>query len=89
MVFKTTSETSYLQTKRIDIALISKTHLTSRLKIYIPGLKLIDDSAHGGAFILIKSFLLYHSFSQYIEPHIQAYTIIVILNHTSIKVTST
>jgi hypothetical protein len=49
-----------LNDKRIDIALISKTHLTTNTNFSIPGYKIInschpDETSHAGAAILIKS----------------------------------
>lgn len=41
-----------------------------------------------GAAILVKSYLLCHPFSQYTEPHIQAFTILITLDHTPITIYS-
>jgi hypothetical protein len=49
-----------LRDMRIDVALLTETHLTSRSTFYIPGYTIYradnpDDRAHGGAAILIRS----------------------------------
>lgn len=53
-----------LHEKRIDIALISETHLTNRSKIHIPDYTILrsnhpDGTAHGGAAIIIRSTILF------------------------------
>lgn len=83
-----------LQEKRIDIALISETHLTTRNKIFLPGYTFLhtnhpDGTAHGGAAIFIKSTILFNSLPPYTEPHIQANSIQITLDHTPITITST
>lgn len=79
-----------IHNKRIDIAL---SYLTSHSKIHMPCYNVLltnhpDDTTHGGAVILIKSSLLYHPFSQFTESYIQAYTILIKLDHTLITITS-
>jgi exonuclease III len=83
-----------LHEKRIDIALLSETHLTTRNKIYILSYTFLhtnhpDDSAHGGAAIFIKSSILFHPLPPYNESHIQANSIQITLDHTPIIITST
>jgi hypothetical protein len=83
-----------LHEKRIDIALISETHSTTHNKTYIPGYTCLhtnhpDGTAHGGASIFIKSSILFHPLPPYNEPHIQANSIQITLDHTPITITST
>ena len=65
-----------LHEKRIDIALISEIHSTTRNKTYIPGYTFFhtnhpDGTAHGGAAIFIKSSILFRPLPTYNEPHNQ------------------
>lgn len=74
-----------LQNSRIDIALISETHLTNVTKINLPGYHIIqsnhpDDTLHAGADICIRSSLLYYPLSQYQTVHKLACGIALILN---------
>lgn len=67
----------YLHEKRIDIALITETHLTPQSKFYIPGYRIYrtdhpDGTSHGGTAILIKITLKHNSLQIPITPEIQA-----------------
>lgn len=71
-----------LQDKRIDVALISETHLTSQSRITIPNYNIYrtdhpDDTAHGGAAIIIKRTLKQHIHSQTQFNHMQATAVTV------------
>ncbi|KAE9538150.1 hypothetical protein AGLY_006122 [Aphis glycines] len=82
-----------LHEKRIDIALLSETHLTNRTKIHIPDYTILrsnhpDGTAHGGAAIIIRSTILFHNVSQISEPHIQSFTIQITLDHSPISISA-
>lgn len=69
-----------LHDKRIDISLISETHLTNRTKVHISDYTILssnhpDGTAHGGAVIIIKSTILFHNVFQLNEPHVQSFAI--------------
>ncbi len=76
----------FMQDENIDIALITETHLTSRIKAEIRGYKLYccnhpQDEAHGGAAIYIKSNLKHHESADYATKHIQAACITIELTN--------
>jgi len=82
-----------LHDKRIDIALISETHLTNRTKIHIPDYTILrsnhpDGTAHGGAAIIIRSTILFYNVCQLSEPHIQSFTIQITLDHSPISISA-
>lgn len=82
-----------LHDKRIDVALITKTHLTKRTKIHIPDYTILrsnnpDDTAYGGAAIIIRSTIFFYNVSQLSEPHIQSFTIQTTLDHSPISITA-
>lgn len=59
-----------LQNNRIDVALISETHLTNATQMNIPGYHVIksnhpDGTAHAGSAIFVRSSLLFYPFPQY------------------------
>lgn len=67
----------FLKTEQIDIALISETHLTSRLRADIYGYKLYtchhpSGNSHGGTAIYIRSSLQHYEVQSYSKPTIQA-----------------
>lgn len=75
-----------LYDKRIDITLVSETHLTNRTKIHIPDYTILRPNhlngiTHGGGAIIINSTILFHVF-QLSEPHIQPFTIQITLKTT-------
>jgi len=79
-----------LHDKRIDIALISETHLTKTTKIHIPDYTILrsnhlDNTARGGAATIIKSTIIFYNVSQLSETHIQSFTIQITLNHSPIS----
>lgn len=81
----------FLNTKHIDIFLISETHLTSRSHIKIRGYDFIstnhpDDSAHAGAGLFVKSSIRYEIATEYRKPYLQASGIRILCNHRSISV---
>jgi len=83
--------TATLHNKRIDIALISESHLTDRARINIPGYHLItsnhpDGSAHAGSAILIRTHLQFYPLPNYNKDYIQAYAISLILNHVRLTI---
>jgi hypothetical protein len=65
---------------KIDIALISETHFTSRTVFKIPHFTIYhtihpDDTAHGGAAVVIRSSIRHHELLHYQSNKIQAATI--------------
>jgi len=91
-----------LQNSRINIALISETHLKMMLiiqiliirnitQINLPGYHIIksnhpDGTAHAGAAIFIRTSLLFYPFPQYQTARIQACGIALILNNIPINI---
>lgn len=80
-----------LQNSRIDIALISETHLTNITQINLPGYHIIksnhpDGTAHAGAAIFIRTPLLFYPLPQYQTAHKQACGIAIILNNIPINI---
>lgn len=64
-----------LQNNRIDIALISETHLTNSSNFYLPGYQTFktnhpDGTAHAGVAIIVRSSLIFYPL-----PNIQTYHI--------------
>jgi len=62
---------------KIDIALISETHFTSRTVFWLPRYIVFhsihpDDTAHGGAAVLIRSSLRHHEHLRIQTPELQA-----------------
>lgn len=73
---------NFLVTENIDIALISETHLNSRLNAEIRNYRLYtchhpSGASHGGAAVYVKTNLQHHEFSSYSTPAIQAAVITV------------
>lgn len=80
-----------LNDKRIDLALISETHFTSRTKFSIPGYNVItsnhpDNTAHAGAAIIIKSSLLYTPCQSIQENYLQSAILTIKLNHIPVTI---
>lgn len=71
-----------LDTHKLDILLISETHLTDRSSVNIKNYtthntKHPDGTAHGGTAVIIRSSIKHHELAQYGTEHIQATTIAV------------
>lgn len=84
----------YLHENRIDIAIISETHLTSRSRLFIRNYSIYrcdhpDDTSHGGAAIIIRSTLQHNASAPYSTPHIQAATIILACRDIKFTVVAT
>lgn len=67
----------YLHSEGIGIALISKTHLTSRLRAEIYNYKLYtcnhpSVAFHGGSSVYIRNSIVHYKEAKYKSPHIQA-----------------
>jgi len=82
-----------LHEKRIDIALISESHLTERSKLNIPGYHLItshhpDGTSHAGFAILIRTFIHFNSLPNTTEDYLQACAISINLNHIPITISA-
>ena len=82
---------SVLQNKRIDIALITETHLTQHSNVYIPGYKLLkanhpDNTAHGGVAILIKSTITFQILPNYCQSFLQSCEILININNIPITI---
>jgi exonuclease III len=72
----------FLYQNKIDILLISETHFTSRNHLTIPGYDLcftnhLDETAHRGTAILIKTTITYHEQLKHVEAEIQATSVCV------------
>lgn len=83
----------FLISNKIDILLISETHLTSKSYFNIKGYTLIntnhpDDSAHGGSAILIKSNIKFKSLSNIQEKSLQSTLISINYEHQPLIVGS-
>jgi hypothetical protein len=69
---------NFLILHKIDVALISETHFTTRTMLRIPACKTYhiphpDDTAqHGGAAVTIRSTISHHELPHYQTPKIQA-----------------
>lgn len=80
-----------LHDKRIDIALITETHLTKYSSIFIPDYKLLktnhpDNTAHGGVAILIKSSIIYQYLPNFCQPYLQPCAININFNNVPITI---
>lgn len=67
----------YMEEEKIDIALISETHLNSRHCIKFRGYQLYtshhpNDASHGGSAILIRNNLRHNELPNYTSPQLQA-----------------
>jgi hypothetical protein len=83
-----------LYEKRVDIALITKTHFTPNTKFFIPGYKLIsalhlDNTAHAGSVILIKSSLQFNTCPTINKDFLQTAIITLKIIHISISTAAT
>ncbi|PNF38076.1 hypothetical protein B7P43_G18153 [Cryptotermes secundus] len=68
---------NFLNLHKIDVALISETHFTTRTMLKIQSYKIYhiphpDDTAHGGAAVIIRSTIPHHELPHYQTPKIQA-----------------
>jgi len=82
---------SVLQNKRIDIALITETHLTQHSNVHIPGYKLLkanhpDNTAHGGVVILIKSTITFQILPNFCQNFLQSCAILININNIPITI---
>jgi len=82
-----------LYDKKINIALITETHLTPTKHFNIPGYTTHrtdhpDGTAHAGTAILISTTLLHYALPTYQKAYIQATNIQIILNHIPITISS-
>jgi hypothetical protein len=80
-----------LYNSRIDLALITETHLTKYSNIYIPGYKLLktdhpDNTAHGGVAILIKNSIQYQPLPHFCFDYLQSCALIIKLNNIPITI---
>jgi len=80
-----------LHNKHIDLALITKTHFTQHLYIYIPGYKLVranhpDNTAHGVIAILIKSIRIFQTLLNYCYDHLQSCSVLIYLNSIPVSI---
>jgi len=79
--------------KRIDITLLSETHFTNHTKIYIPDYTILrfNHPDGGGASIIIRFTIFFQNVSQLTQlskPHIQSFTIQIILDHSPISISA-
>jgi len=82
-----------LYDKKINIALITETHLTPAKHFNIPGYATHrtdhpDGTAHEGTTILISSVLLHYALPTYQKTYMQATNIQIVLNHIPITISS-
>lgn len=80
-----------LHNLRIDLALITETHLTKYSNIYIPGYKLLktdhpDNTAHGGVAILIKNAIQFQPLPHFCFDYLQSCSLIIKLNNIPITI---
>lgn len=80
-----------LYNSRIDLALITETHLTKYSNIYIPGYKLLktdhlDNTAHGGVAILIKNSIQFQPPPHFCFDYLQSCALIIKLNNIPITI---
>lgn len=80
--------TEFLETEKVDIALISETHLTSRNKVDIRGYDFyqfnhLSGASHGGSAIYLKNTLRHHACQNFCTDKIQATIIKVCLHNGS------
>jgi len=80
-----------LQNSRIDIALISETHLTNVSHINLPSFQIIksnhsDGTAFAGTTIIVRLSLLFYPLPQYQAAHTQACGISLTLNNIPINI---
>jgi len=71
---------TFLTMYKIDIVLVSETHFTSRSVFKIPHYTVYhtihpDDTAHGGATVIIRSSIRHHELLHYQSAKIQATTV--------------
>jgi len=71
---------AFLDMHKIDIALISETHFKSRTVFRLPHYTVFhsihpDDTAHGGAAVIIRSSLRHHEHLRIQTPELQAITL--------------
>jgi len=71
---------TFLNMHKIDIALISETHFIARTVFKIPHYTVYrtihpDDTAHGGAAVILRSSIRHHELLHYQSDKIQAATI--------------
>jgi len=71
---------TFLTMYKIDIALVSETHFTSRSVFKIPHYTVYhtihpDDTVHGGAAVIIRSYILHHELPHHQSAKIQATTV--------------
>lgn len=83
----------FLNSKHIDIFLISETHLTSRSYIKIKGYDFVytnhpDDKAHAGAGLFIKSTIRYDIAEEYSKNFLQAAGVKITCNNMPINIYS-
>jgi len=82
-----------LYDKKINIALITETHLTPTKHFNIPGYTTLrtdhpDGTVHAGTTILISTTLLHYALPTYQKTYIQATNIQIVLNHIFIIISS-
>jgi len=82
---------TFLNDKRIDLALITETHFTQHSHIYIPGYKLLktnhpDNIARDGVAILIKSTIAFQALSNFCQVFLQSCAVLIHLNNIPLTV---
>lgn len=80
-----------LYNSRIDLALITETHLTKYSNIYIPGYKFLktdhpDNKAHGGVAIIIKNSIQFQPLPHFCFDYLQSCALILKLNNIPITI---
>ncbi len=75
----------FLNSENIDVALLSETHLTSRMHVKLRGYRLHtchhpDEVTHGGSAILIKDNIAHDVLPNYSTRHLQATCISMVAN---------
>ena len=80
---------SFLESHSIDVAFVSETWLESKDNFSVSNFTIYRaDRSHGGVALLVKSSLLYSSYSRINFDYAEAVSITLILNNGSVNITS-
>jgi hypothetical protein len=84
---------TFLNIHKIDIALISETHFTTRSMFRMPNYNVYhvphpDDRAHGGAAVIIRSSISHHELKQHQNKKFQAASVKIDLKPWSLTLSA-
>jgi hypothetical protein len=82
-----------LHDRRIDVALISETHLSPNINFYMRGYQVYrcdhpDGTSHAGAAVLVKSSLMHHALPTSPKDYMQAASVVISLQNFDVSVAS-